>query len=105
VVTNISEKPTAAIFRVENGGSRFLLNFGNLLPDYMVSYPRRPQSKTPVPVKTSNIIFHTLLSEGNNTAVKWSSNIQLYFSFFGKHFTERGGESHKSSGIFFWDIY
>jgi hypothetical protein len=34
---DVSEEPAASIFRVEDGESKFLQNFGNNLPDCMVS--------------------------------------------------------------------
>jgi hypothetical protein len=44
MVINISEKPTASIFKVlEDKGNRFLWYFDNLLLDYMVSHPRKPE--------------------------------------------------------------
>jgi hypothetical protein len=44
MVINISEKPTASLFKVpEDRVTRFLWDYDNLLPDYMVSAPRRPE--------------------------------------------------------------
>jgi hypothetical protein len=37
LITNFSEKPIASTFRHEGGGSTFLQNVGNHLPDYTVS--------------------------------------------------------------------
>jgi hypothetical protein len=41
-VTSVSEEPAASIFiSLENGVSRFLGNFGDVLPDYSASCPRK----------------------------------------------------------------
>jgi hypothetical protein len=36
-VAHVSEVPIASIVRVEDGGSRYLGNVDNCLPDYMLS--------------------------------------------------------------------
>jgi hypothetical protein len=42
IVMGVSEKRAACIFKIDDGGSTFLGNVGNNLPDYMASHPRRP---------------------------------------------------------------
>jgi hypothetical protein len=37
VFTNVSEKPVASMFRIEDKGSMFLQNIGEFLPGYTVS--------------------------------------------------------------------
>jgi hypothetical protein len=45
VVTSVCREPGTSIFSLEDGGGRFVWDVGNHLPDYMVSWPRRPRAK------------------------------------------------------------
>jgi hypothetical protein len=39
--TDVSEDPAASIIRVENTGSKIVLNTSTLIPDYTASHPSR----------------------------------------------------------------
>jgi hypothetical protein len=40
IVIDFSDNRAACIFKIDDGGSTFLGNVGNNLPDYMASHPR-----------------------------------------------------------------
>jgi hypothetical protein len=80
-----------------NGGSRFLWNIGDDLPDYKVAYPARRQNKR-VPVLEKHIIVNILLS--------WSL-YTLYKSFeevLWAHVSD-GLPVSSQAGWWFWKMF
>jgi hypothetical protein len=55
-LTDVSEELTASIIRAMSGGSKFLRNVGQFLPDYAVQHPK---------TQPSSYLYNSFFEENN----------------------------------------